>query len=62
MDGGQVCTTPQRSVLFDGVIPSLTGRNNNTCWASQLLVLDITTMTFEFSPYGSDSLIALLIC
>ncbi len=50
MDGSQVCTTPQSSVLFDGVIPSLTGRNNNTCWASQLLVLNLsTTITFEFS-------------
>ncbi len=57
MDGGQVCTTPQSSVLFDGVIPSLTGRNNNTCWASQLLVLTLsTTITFEFSPPGSGAL------
>ncbi len=51
MDGGQVCNTPQSSVLFDGVIPSLTGRNNNTCWASQLLVLGLgVEITFEFSP------------
>ncbi len=56
MDGGQVCTTPQSSVLFDGVIPSLTGRNNNTHWASQLLVLDLgATITFEFSPPGSGA-------
>ena len=54
MDGGQVCTTPQSSVLFDGVIPSLSGRNNNTCWASQLLVLNLdTTITFEFSDPSS---------
>ncbi len=54
MDGGQVCTTPQSSVLFDGVIPSLTGRNNSTCWASQLLVLNLsTTITFEFSDPSS---------
>ncbi len=57
MDGGQVCTTPQSSVLFDGVIPSLTGRNNNMRWASQLLVLDIGgAITFEFSPPGSGAL------
>ncbi len=57
MDGSQVCTIPQSSVLFDGVIPSLTGRNNNTRWASQLLVLDIVgTITFEFSPPGSGAL------
>ncbi len=57
MDGGQVCTTPQSSVLFDGVIPSLTGRNNNMHWASQLLVLGLgTTITFEFSPPGSGAL------
>ncbi len=57
MDGGQVCTIPQSSVLFDGVIPSLTGRNNNTRWASQLLVLDLGgTITFEFSPPGSGAL------
>ncbi len=54
MDGSQVCTTPQSSVLFDGVIPSLTARNNNTCWASQLLVLNLdTTITFEFSNPSS---------
>ncbi len=57
MDGGQVCTTPQSSVLFDGVIPSLTGRNNNTRWASQLLVLALGgTITFEFSSPGSGAL------
>ncbi len=57
MDGGQVCNSPQSSVLFDGVIPSLTGRNNNTCWASQLLVLTLGgTITFEFSPPGSGAL------
>ncbi len=57
MDGGQVCNSPQSSVLFDGVIPSLTGRNNNTCWASQLLVLGLGgTITFEFSPPGSGTL------
>ncbi len=57
MDGSQVCTTPQSSVLFDGVIPSLTGRNNNTRWASQLLVLDLVgTIKFEFSPPGSGAL------
>ncbi len=50
IDGSQVCTTPQSSVLFDGVIPSLSGRNNNMCWASQLLVLNLsTTITFELS-------------
>ena len=52
IDGSQVCSTPRSSVLFDGVIPSLTGRNNNTCWASQLLVLNLsTTITFEFSDH-----------
>ncbi len=57
MDGGQVCNSPQSSVLFDGVISSLTGRNNNTCWASQLLVLGLGgTITFEFSPPGSGAL------
>ncbi len=54
IDGSQVCSTPRSSVLFDGVIPSLTGRNNNTCWASQLLVLNLsTTITFEFSDPSS---------
>ncbi len=54
MDGGQVCTTPRSSVLFDGVIPSLTGRNNNMRWARQLLVLNLNaTITFEFSDPSS---------
>ncbi len=54
MDGSQICTTPQSSVLFDGVIPSLSGRNNSMCWASQLLVLTLnTTITFEFSDPSS---------
>ncbi len=57
MDGGQVCNFPQSSVLFDEVIPSLTGRNNSMCWASQLLVLTLGgTITFEFSPPGSGAL------
>ncbi len=57
MDGSQVCSTPQSSVLFDGVNPSLTGRNSNTHWASQLLVLDLSsTITFVFSPPGSGAL------
>ncbi len=55
MNGFQVCTTPQSSVLF-GVIPSLTGRNNNTCWASQLLVLGIGgAIKFEFSPGNTQN-------
>ncbi len=54
IDGSQVCSTPRSSVLFDGVIPSLTGRNNNMCWASQLLVLNLsTTITFEFCDPSS---------
>ncbi len=57
MDGGQVCTVPQSSVLFDGVIPSLAGRNNNKRWASQLLVLPLgVTITFKFSTPGNGAL------
>ena len=47
---GQTCNTPRNSILFDGVIPSLTGINNSMCWASQLLVLQRTiTITFTFT-------------
>ena len=47
---GQICNTPYTSVLFDGVIPSLTGINNSMCWASQLLTLSgATTITFNFT-------------
>ena len=47
---GQTCNTPRSSILFDGVIPSLTGINNSMCWASQLLTLqDATTITFNFT-------------
>ncbi len=54
IDCSQVCSTPRSSVLFYGVIPSLTERNNNTCWASQVLVLTFsTTITFEFSDPSS---------
>lgn len=50
-DESQECYTPQSSVLFDGVIPSLTGININMCWASQLLVIEqTTTITVEFHP------------
>ena len=49
-DGIQVCNTPETSVLFDGVIPSLSDINTNMCWANQLLVLDVaSSITFEFS-------------
>ncbi len=33
-----VCNTPASSVLFDGVIPTLTGLDGDT-WASQLMIL-----------------------
>ena len=47
---GQTCNTPRSSLLFDGVIPSLTGINNSMCWASQLLTLrDAITITFNFT-------------
>ena len=47
---GQGCDTPHTSVLFDGIIPSLTGINNNMCWAQQLLTLTRgTAILFDFT-------------
>ena len=45
------CTDPTSSVLFDGVIPTLTGLDGDM-WASQLLTLQTTTRTrvvFDFA-------------
>ena len=38
LDGTSTCLTPTSSVLFDGVIPTLTALDENT-WASQLMTL-----------------------
>ena len=48
-DGGtSICKDPTSSVLFDGVIPTLTGLDGDT-WASQLLTLETTGVTTEIS-------------
>ncbi len=51
-DSGRVCNTPRSSVLFDGVIPTLTGLDGDM-WATQLLTLNTSTssssMTFDFN-------------
>ena len=47
-----LCTDPTSSVLFDGVIPTLTGLDGDM-WASQLLTLQKNTsgptVTFNFT-------------
>ena len=53
IDGGKsTCADPTSSVLFDGVIPTLTGLDGDM-WASQLLTLEATGVTtaisFEFT-------------
>ena len=50
------CTDPTSSVLFDGVIPILTGLDGEM-WASQLLTLQHTTLTrvtFNFADTPGD--------
>ncbi len=51
-DSGRVCNTPRTSVLFDGVIPTLTGLDGDL-WATQLLTLNTSTssasITFDFN-------------
>ena len=51
-DSGRVCNTPRSSVLFDDIIPTLTGLEGDM-WASQLLTLNTTTssasITFDFT-------------
>ncbi len=41
-DSGRVCNTPRSSVLFDGIIPTLTGLDGDM-WATQLLTLNRST-------------------
>jgi hypothetical protein len=45
------CSTPATSVLFDGIVPTLTGLDGNM-WASQLLTIQTATpsteITFDF--------------
>ena len=49
IDGGtSTCTDPTSSVLFDDVIPTLTGLDGDT-WASQVLTLETTGVTTEIS-------------
>ncbi len=50
-DSGRVCNTPRSSVLFDGIIPTLTGLDGDM-WATQLLTLNTSTsssVTFNFN-------------
>ncbi len=48
---GRKCNTPRSSVLFDGIIPTLTGLDGDM-WATQLLTLNTSTysnITFDFN-------------
>ena len=49
---GNTCLDPTSSVLFDGIIPTLTGLNGNT-WACQLLTMRTCTsfavLSFDFT-------------
>ena len=59
-DSTTTCLDPASSVLFDGVIPTLTGLNGNM-WASQLLTLErpkfgSNERTFELSFSQSFSM------
>ena len=47
IDSFSTCSSPASSVLFDGVIPTLTALDGNT-WATQLMIL-------QSSLYGSSS-------
>ena len=50
-DSDRVCNTPRSSVLFDGIIPTLTGLDGDM-WATQLLTLNTSTssnITFNFN-------------
>ncbi len=50
-DSGRVCNTPRSSVLFDGIIPTLTGLDGDM-WATQLLTFNTSTsssITFNFN-------------
>ncbi len=51
-DSGRVCNTPRSSVLFDGIIPTLTGLDGDML-ATQLLTLNTSTLsasiTFDFN-------------
>ncbi len=54
-DSGRVCNTPRSSVLFDGIIPTLTGLDGDM-WATQLLTLDTSTsssITFNFNEIAN---------
>ncbi len=51
-DSGRVCNTPRSSVLFDRIIPTLTGLDGNM-WATQPLALNTSTssasITLDFN-------------
>ena len=53
LDAWSTCSSPASSVLFDGVIPTLTALDGDT-WASQLMILQRPLIgSYSFSVYSS---------